>query len=77
MARRSDQSRFVLCVENGDYEASLQVRKIYQTIRDQRAAAHQYVRVIDESGEDYLYPRAYFVPILVPRAAAKAFSAGS
>jgi hypothetical protein len=50
----------------------LQVRRIYQTIPDQQAARHHYLRVIDESGEDYLYPKDYFVPIDLPKAVEKA-----
>jgi len=50
----------------------LQVRRIYQTIPDQQAARYHCLRVIDESGEDYLYPRDYFVPIDLPKAVEKA-----
>jgi hypothetical protein len=50
------ETNFVVCINNQDYPASLEVRKIYQVIPDNRAAEHQYIRVIDESGEDYLYP---------------------
>ncbi|MGL4501767.1 MAG: hypothetical protein ACRCU2_22045 [Planktothrix sp.] len=54
---------FVVCIKNTDYEASLEVRKIYQVLPDSKANSHQMIRVIDESGEDYLYPKAYFMPI--------------
>ena len=57
------ESKFVVCINNQDYQASLEVRKIYRIIPDNRATEHQFIRVIDESGEDYLYPVAYFVPI--------------
>jgi hypothetical protein len=50
------------------------LRKIYQVIPDARAAEYQHVRVIDESGEDYLYPVDYFVPIEVPQAVEKVFA---
>ncbi|MBE9162865.1 MULTISPECIES: hypothetical protein [Microcoleaceae] len=56
------ETNFVVCINNQDYPVSLELRKIYQVIPDIRAAKHQYIRVIDESGEDYLYPVAYFVP---------------
>jgi hypothetical protein len=65
---------FVLCIDNGGYAASLEQRKVYRTIGDPGAEEHGMVRVIDESGEDYLFPKTLFVPIAVPQAAAKAFS---
>jgi hypothetical protein len=52
----------------------LEVRKIYQIIPDNRAAEHQFIRFIDESGEDYLYPVAYFVPIELPKAVEAVFA---
>ncbi|WP_199246999.1 hypothetical protein [[Phormidium] sp. ETS-05] len=54
---------FVVCINNQDYAASLEVRKIYQVLPDPGANKHQMIRIIDESGEDYLYPRDYFLPI--------------
>ena len=54
--------KYVVCVKNQDYPASLEVGKIYRTLPDD-AAKHSLIRVIDESGEDYLYPNAYFIPI--------------
>ena len=50
------KQRFLLCVENQGYEASLELRKLYQNIPDKEADRHNQVRIIDESGEDYLYP---------------------
>ena len=65
-------TQFVVCVNNEDYPASLERRKIYQVIPDARAAEHRLIRVIDESGEDYLYPADYFVTIeLLPQAVEK------
>ena len=58
---------FAVCIENVDYPAALEVRKIYQVLPDDDAARHQLVRVIDESGEDYLYPAAYFIRIDLPQ----------
>ena len=58
--------RFALCVENKDCE-DLEKRKIYQVIPDQDAAKEGYLRVIDDSGEDYLYPQSYFILIQLPR----------
>ena len=66
------EARFVLCVRNKDYPASLELRKVYRLLSDEQASKHHQVRVIDESGEDYLYPEEYFVPIELPQAAEKA-----
>ena len=68
------ETTFVVCINNQDYPASLEVRKIYQIISDNRAAEHQLIRVIDESGEDCLYPVSYFVPIALPQAVAAVFA---
>lgn len=69
----SKPSAFVICVGNAGVPASLELRKVYRLIADPAAASQGLVRVIDESGEDYLYPDKFFVPIEVPRAAARAF----
>ena len=66
------EARFVLCVQNKDYPASLEMRKIYQLLADTQASKHGQLRIIDESGEDYLYPEEYFVPIKLPQAAERA-----
>ncbi len=63
--------RFVVCVKNEGYAASLEIRKIYQVITDTRAAKLQLIRIIDESGEDYLYPADHFVPIELSEALEK------
>jgi hypothetical protein len=55
----------------------LEVRKIYQVLPDEAAAEDNYLKVVDESGEDYLYPADYFVPIEIPRAVGKALLAVS
>ena len=54
---------FVLCIQNTGYEAALEPRKLYGVLPDRVASAHNQLRVIDESGEDYLYPSAWFVPV--------------
>ena len=59
---------FVVCINNDDYPASLELHKIYRVIPDEDAAADGDIRVIDESGEDYLYPASYFAAIKVPAA---------
>lgn len=63
MKQHKAKIRFVVCIKNEGYAASLEVRKIYRVITDTRADKHQLIRVTDESGEDYLYPADYFVPI--------------
>jgi hypothetical protein len=55
--------RFVICVDNAGYPASLEKRKVYQEIPDPVAAKQNLIRVIDESGQDYLFPRDLFLPI--------------
>jgi hypothetical protein len=64
----SRRRQFVLCLRSNGYEASLEPRKIYIALPDRDAAAHNQLRVIDESGEDYLFPASLFVPIRVPTA---------
>jgi hypothetical protein len=74
MEQHNLETRFVVCVKNEDYPASLELRKIYQVIPDARTAEHRLIRVIDESGEDYLYPADYFVPIELPQGVEEVFS---
>jgi hypothetical protein len=57
---------FLLCVDNEGYEASLELRKLYQKLPDREAQRHNQVRIVDESGEDYLYPSEFFAPIRLP-----------
>jgi len=66
--KKRAEARFVVCVRNDGYEASLERNKIYAFIPDPEAAREGDVRVVDESGEDYLYPTEWFVPIEVPEA---------
>jgi hypothetical protein len=63
--------KFVVCINNADYPASLELHKIYRMLADEDAAVDGDVRVIDESGEDYLYPAEWFVPIELPQAVEK------
>ena len=65
-------SRFLICVENKGYVVSLEKRKIYLALADVAALKHGQVRVIDESGEDYLYPKSLFLPITIPQSLRKA-----
>jgi hypothetical protein len=71
MTKAQENYWFALCVENRDCE-DLEKRKIYQVIPDEDAAKDGYLRVIDESGEDYLYPQSYFVLVQLPREAQEA-----
>jgi len=68
--------QFALCIENRDSE-DLEKRKIYVAIPDEEAAKEGYLRVIDESGEDYLYPASYFILMELPAEAQNAFRAAS
>ncbi len=71
------QPTFVICVNREGYEASLEIRKVYRAVPDDTASRRSMTRVIDESGEDYLYPSSFFVPIEVPDEAQEAFAAAS
>ena len=64
---KQNSSEFVVCINNSDYPASLELHKIYRIIEDKDAAQEGDIRIVDESGEDYLYPSSYFVPIRVPQ----------
>ena len=61
------QTDYVVCVDNTDFPAALERRKIYEVVPDEQAAQHSLVRVIDESGEDYLYPSHYFLIVELPQ----------
>jgi hypothetical protein len=68
MSQNNDiRPRFAVCIKNTDYPASLELYKIYRILPDDEAAQDGDVRIIDESGEDYLYPADYFVVIEVPQ----------
>jgi hypothetical protein len=74
---KSPPQHFVICVRNEGYSASLERRKIYVALRDAIAERHRQLRVIDESGEDYLYPKAFFRAIALPQAIKKAILAAA
>jgi hypothetical protein len=71
MKTQKTDARFVLCIRNEDCD-DLELRKIYQVLPDESSVDDGYIRVMDDSGEDYLYPQDYFVPIDLARAAQKA-----
>jgi hypothetical protein len=64
---RATARELVICIRNAGYEASLERRKLYRVVPDIDAAKHGQMRVIDESGDDYLYPKDYFVPVRLPK----------
>ena len=68
------ESQFALCIENSECE-DLEKRKIYQILPDAEAAQEGYLRVVDESSQDYLYPAAYFILVELPRKAQEALVA--
>lgn len=67
MSTHQSTGSFALCVEDGGME-DLEVRKVYQVLPDREASREGYVRVVDESGEDYIYPSDLFVPVKLPAA---------
>jgi hypothetical protein len=67
MSRKSSIVCFVVCVRNEGYDVSLERRKLYQVIPDPASERHRLLRIIDESGEDYLYPEDFFLPIGLPK----------
>lgn len=78
MTRKGNgRSQYVVCVSNRGYKASLVTRRIYRSVPDPTASERNLVRVVDESGEDYLYPAPMFVPMDVPQAAERAFRKAS
>jgi hypothetical protein len=66
--KRNKATHFVICIKNEGCD-DLEVGKVYKVLPDQAAAQDDYLRVIDESGEDYLYPADFFVPLTLPKAA--------
>ena len=71
----SVKPQFAICVKNEEYPASLQLWKVYRVLPDEKGARHNMLRVVDESGEDYLFSASYFVPVELPQAAASALLA--
>jgi hypothetical protein len=69
MNNQNTEARFAICINDGGYVDDLKVRTVYQILPDESAARSNYVRVIDETGEDYLYPASLFVEIEVTREA--------
>lgn len=76
MPRQGDRSaQFTVCIDNGEYDADLIVGKIYRVVKPERNDRPADIRILDESGDDYLYPRGWFVPIELPLKARRALVA--
>jgi hypothetical protein len=65
--RRRKTVGYAVCLQNSGFEASLEVRKLYPVLEDSDAGTNDLIRVIDESGEDYLYPASLFLQLTLPR----------
>jgi hypothetical protein len=76
MAKESKKRSFALCIENKECE-DLEKRKIYKVLSDNKAAKEGYLRIVDESGEDYLYPQSYFILVELPLEAQNALKVAS
>ena len=61
------EPKFAVCLQNTDYRASLELCKLYRLLPDKDAAQHGYLRIVDESGENYLYPENWFSPVELPQ----------
>ena len=77
MAQKHEKTGYVVCLSNRGHEASLMTFRIYCSIPDSDATKHSLIRVIDESGEDYLYPEKMFAAIEIPQEVAKALRKAS
>lgn len=67
MPKKKTSSGFAICISNSEYPVSLELHKLYRVLPDEEAAQNGDSRVIDESGEDYLYPAEYFLALSLPR----------
>ena len=74
---KSPSKQFVVCIDNEGYAASLEKRKIYVALPDRAGEKHGLVRIIDESGDDYLYPKTFFRPIALPQSVKRAVLAAA
>ena len=69
--------KLVVCIRNTGYEVSLERRKIYSVVADAEAKKHKMLRIVDESGEDYLYPEGFFLSVALPPAVRQALLAAA
>jgi hypothetical protein len=74
---KNQPKQLVVCVDNEGFPASLEKRKIYVALRDAAADKHGLLRIVDESGDDYLYPKAFFRSIALPQSVRKAVLAAA
>ncbi len=74
---KTQSKQLVVCVDNEGYAGSLERRKIYVALRDAAAEKHGLLRIVDESGEDYLYPKTFFRAIALPQSVKKAVLAAA
>jgi hypothetical protein len=74
MGKDASSRRFLICVNNEGFPASLEVRKVYEALPDPVGETRGFVRIVDESGEDYLYPADRFVAVDLPQEAAGVFA---
>ncbi|MGB8646054.1 MAG: hypothetical protein WCF84_12515 [Anaerolineae bacterium] len=74
MKRSESEQGFAVCLKNDGYAAALEVRKIYRVIQDEQAKQHNLMSIVDESGEDYLYPTDFFAAIELPDQVVKALA---
>ena len=77
MTSRTPPSKYVLCVDNAAYPDSLELRNVYRIVPDKSAETKKLLRVVDESGEDYLFPQRLFVPVQLPPKARPLFTKAS
>ena len=76
-SRRIKSSGFAVCLRNEGYDASLEVRKLYAVLSDPDGEASGLIRVVDESGEDYLYPADFFQRLILPNEVQRALRLAS
>jgi hypothetical protein len=74
---KTQSKQLVVCIDNEGYPASLEKRKIYVALTDRTAEKHGMLRIIDESGDDYLYPKTFFRAIALPQSVKKAVLAAA
>ena len=72
--KKHNSKHFAICIKNQGYQVSLEKRKIYPVLDDKNASTRDLIRVVDESGESYLYPEDFFIAIKLPQPVLKAFA---
>jgi len=77
MKTRKQEPKYVVCIANDGYRVSLVVRRLYQVVPDPKADKRGLCRVLDESGEDYLYPKRLFAAVDLPSALSRKFAVGT